>query len=126
MTCPDLVFKVSDQNLHSNSTVDLSRVKNSNTFLYYCLNHCTDCVAMLKSLPPGPVKLGVMRQDEKEEPSLADDIMNEINKNGEVDKSNQSFKASREFAEQIAPIIQTPRQLVSVVTKPLAYNYRCK
>ena len=71
---------------------------------------------MLKSLPPGTVKLGVMRQEEKEEPSLADDIMNEIkSKNGEVDKSNQSFKASREFAEQIAPIIQTPRQLVSVV-----------
>ena len=74
-----------------------------------------DCVAMLKSLPPGPVKLGVMRPFNDEEPaSMADDIMAEIkSKNGEVDQSNQSFKASRKFAEQIAPIIQTPRQLVS-------------
>ena len=50
-----------------------------------------------------------------EEPSLADDIMAEIkSKNGEVDQSNQSFSESRKFAEQIAPIIQTPRQLVSL------------
>ena len=50
-----------------------------------------------------------------EEPSLTDDIMAEIkSKNGEVDGSNQSFSESRKFAEQIAPIIQTPRQLVSL------------
>ena len=61
----------------------------------------------------GPVKLGVMH---KKELSLADEVLKEVNYDPKlVDQSNQSFKASREFAEQIAPIIQTPRQVVSLV-----------
>ena len=52
----------------------------------------------------------------KKELSLADEVMKEVNYDPKlVDQSNQSFKASREFAEQIAPIIQTPRQVVSSV-----------
>ena len=60
----------------------------------------------------------------KKELSLADEVMKEVNYDPKlVDQSNQSFKASREFAEQIAPIIQTPRQVVSLVFSILIGSY---
>ena len=52
----------------------------------------------------------------KEETSLADQVMSEVSSKYDpnlVDQSNQSFKASQEFAKQIAPIIHTPKQVVS-------------
>ena len=58
----------------------------------------------------GPVRLGVIHKTQ--EASLADQVMSEVASYDPnlVDQSNQSFKASREFAEQIAPIIHTPKQ----------------
>ena len=75
----------------------------------------------------GPVRLGVIHKTQ--EASLADQVMSEVASYDPnlVDQSNQSFKASREFAEQIAPIIHTPKQQTVVSFRGvLTGNPRCR